>query len=81
MNLILVNLNFKRNKNEIYPLVNVSLDWINSFLKMDGKEILESQNKNELAKNFSKFLEDVAPQYRENVVKAAEFVNGKLETK
>lgn len=74
-------LNFKRNKNEIYPLVNVSLDWINSFLKMDGKEILESQNKNELANNFSKFLEDVAPQYRENVVKAAEFVNGKLETK
>ena len=74
-------LNFNRNKNEIYPLVNVSLDWINSFLKMDGKEILESQNKNELANNFSKFLEDVAPQYRENVVKAAEFVNGKLETK
>ena len=47
---------------------------------MDGHDIFESENKNELANSFSEFLEDVAPQYRENVVKAAEFIEGKLET-
>ena len=73
-------LNYSRNPDEIYPLINVSLDWINSFLEMDGQDILESENKNELANSFSEFLEDVAPQYRENVVKAAEYIENKLET-
>ena len=73
-------LNFTRNGDEIYPLANVSLDWINSFLEMDGQDILENENKDELANSFSEFLEDVAPQYRENVVKAAEFIENKLET-
>lgn len=70
-------LNFTRRDDEIYPLINVSLDWINSFLEMDGQDIIESENKNELANSFSEFLEDVAPQYRENVVKAAEFIESK----
>ena len=73
-------LNFVRREDEIYPLINVSLDWINSFLEMDGQDILESENKDELANSFSEFLEDVAPQYRENVVKAAEYIENKLET-
>jgi hypothetical protein len=47
---------------------------------MDGQELIESENKNELANSFSEFLEDVAPQYRDNVVKAAEFIERKLET-
>jgi hypothetical protein len=72
-------LNFVKNENEIYPLANVSLDWINSFLEMDGKDKIENKNKNELATSFSEFLEDVAPQYKENVVKAAEFIETKLE--
>ena len=73
-------LNFTRRDDEIYPLINVSLDWINSFLEMDGQDILENENKDELANSFSEFLEDVAPQYRENVVKAAEYIEKKLET-
>ena len=73
-------LNFTRRDGEIYPLINVSLDWINSFLEMDGQDILENENKDELANSFSEFLEDVAPQYRENVVKAAEYIEKKLET-
>ena len=73
-------LNYSRSSDEIYPLINVPLDWINSFLEIDGQNILESENKNELANSFSEFLEDVAPQYRENVVKAAEFIENKLET-
>lgn len=72
-------LNFHHSDDEIYPLANVSLDWINSFLEMDGHELVENKNKNELATSFSEFLDDVAPQYKENVVKASEFIEKKLE--
>lgn len=71
-------LNYKKNEKEIYPLANISLEWINSFLKMDGKEPIENKNNNELAISFSQFLEDVAPQYKQNVVKAAEYIENKL---
>ncbi|WP_405304515.1 ATPase [Methanobrevibacter sp.] len=73
-------LNFTKKSNEIYPLINVPLDWINSFLEMDGKEIIKNENNDELATSFMEFLEDVAPQYRENVLKASEFIEKKLET-
>ncbi|MFM5881844.1 ATPase [Methanobrevibacter gottschalkii] len=75
-----VGLNFNMESGEIYPLINVPLEWINSFLEMDGQKLIENKNKNELAISFSEFLEDVAPQYKENVVKAAEFIEKKLET-
>ena len=71
-------LNLVKGENEIYPLANVSLDWINSFLKMDNQKSVESENKNELANSFSQFLDDVAPQYKENVVKASEFIQSKI---
>ena len=70
-------LNLIDSENEIYPLANVSLDWINSFLKMDGQELIEGENKDDLANSFSEFLEDVAPQFRENVISASEFINEK----
>ena len=71
-------LNLTKNENEIYPLAGVSLDWINSFLEMDGQELMECENKNELANSFSEFLDDVAPQYKDNVVSAAEFIDKKI---
>ena len=74
-------LNFTKKSNEIYPLINVPLDWINSFLEMDGREIIKNENSDELATSFMEFLEDVAPQYRENVLKASEYIEKKLETK
>ena len=70
-------LNLIGSENEIYPLANVSLDWINSFLKMDGQDLIEGENKDDLANSFSEFLEDVAPQFRENVISASEFINEK----
>ena len=73
-------LNYDKRDDEIYPLVNVSLDWINSFLEMDGQELLDCENKNELALSFSESLEDVAPQYKENVLNASEFVLEKLNS-
>lgn len=63
---------------EIYPLANVSLEWINSFLEMDGQDLIKKENGNELAISFSEFLEDVAPQFRENVISASEFIDEKL---
>ena len=73
-------LKFRDKTNEIYPLANVPLEWINSFLEMDGQTAIENENKDELAISFSEFLEDVAPQYKENVLKAAEFIENRLET-
>ena len=73
-------LNFVKNENEIYPLANVSLDWINSFLEMDGQKLIESENRDELAISFSEFLDDVAPQYKDNVVSASEFISEKMKS-
>ena len=71
-------LEFGKKENEIYPLINVPLDWINSFLEMDGGVKMENDNSNELASSFMEFLEDVAPQYRENVLKASDYIENKL---
>lgn len=74
-------LNYNLNDREIHPLINVSLDWINSFLKMDNQELIEKENTNELANSFSEFLDDVAPQYKENVLSASQFIDGKLKSR
>ena len=71
-------LEFIKKDNEICPLINVPLDWINSFLEMDDKLKIENKDNNELASSFMEFLEDVAPQYRENVLKASEYIENKL---
>ena len=71
-------LEFIKRDDEIYPLINVPLDWINSFLEMDGQLKIENDNNNQLASSFMEFLEDVAPQYRENVLKASEYIESKL---
>ena len=71
-------LNYSRKDNEIYPLVNVSLDWINSFLQMDGRELIEGENTDEQANSFSEFLDEVALQYKENVLSASEFIESKI---
>lgn len=74
-------IDFSRNVDKtIYPLINVSKQWIDSFLQYDGYEITEELPKN-LASDFMEFLEDVAPQYKDNVLKAAMFIEEKLEVK
>ena len=72
-------IDFTRKDNEIYPLINISLDWINSFLKMDNQKLMEKKNNSKIANSFSSFLDEVAPQYKENVLKAKEFIE--LKTK
>lgn len=72
-------IDFSRKKEKtIYPLINVSKEWINSFLESDcGKKIKEDSRN--LATDFMEFLDDVAPQYKDNVLKASEFIEEKLE--
>lgn len=74
-------LNFRKKEGEIYPFLNVSKEWINLFLEMDNKPTIDESNGDELANLFMEFLEGVAPQYRENVLKASEFIEDKLKTK
>ena len=76
-----VGIDFNKKDNEIYPLINVPLNWINSFLEMDGKSKIKNVDNDELASSFMDFLEDVAPQYRENVLKASDYIEKKLEVK
>ena len=48
---------------------------------MDGKSKIKNVNNDEIASSFMEFLEDVAPQYRENVLKASDYIEKKLEVK
>lgn len=74
-------LTFAEKPNEIYPLINVPLKWINSFLEMDGKKKIKTEDYDDLSSSFMEFLEDVAPQYRENVLKAYRYIEKELEVK
>ena len=74
-----IGIDFNKKDNEICPLINVSLEWINSFLKMNNKKTVSCTNKDAVASSFMEFLEDVAPQYRENVLKATEYIKKNLE--
>ena len=48
---------------------------------MDGKKIIETKDWDDLSTSFMEFLEDVAPQYRENVLKAYTYIEKELEAK
>ena len=41
---------------------------------MDNQKTLKAVNDDDLAVSFSEFLDDVAPQYKENVIKASEYI-------
>ena len=72
-------LKYRECENEIYPLKNVSLEWINSFLIMDNQKPLKAQNTDKTSNAFSEFLNDITPQYKENVLKASEFISSKIK--
>ena len=72
-------LKYRECENEIYPLKNVSLEWINSFLIMDNQKPLKAQNTDKTSNAFSEFLNDITPQYRENVLKASKFISSKIK--
>lgn len=72
-------INFPEDENKIYPLINVPRNWIDSFLKIDCGKTLEKSPEN-LANDFMMFLEEVAPQYKDNVLKASNFIEKKIRS-
>ena len=73
-------IDFTRKKEKtIYPLINVSKEWINSFLESDCGEEIKEDSRN-LASDFMEFLDSVAPQYKDNVLKASDFIEKKIRS-
>ncbi len=73
-------IDFTRKKEKtIYPLINVSKEWINSFLESDCGEEIKEDSRN-LASDFMEFLDNVAPQYKDNVLKASNFIEKKIRS-
>ena len=67
----------RRNPNEIYPLITTEKEWILSFCEIENITFTSKNKNNPLAGDFMNFLEDVAPQYRENVIKACDYLKDK----
>lgn len=73
------------NSNSIYPFINVPKEWIDSFLQLDNQEKIKNKKNNdefeELSLLFMDLLEEIVPQYKGNVLKAADFIENKLKVK
>ena len=67
----------RRNQKEIYPLITTLKEWILSFCDIENITFTSKDKNNPLATDFMDFLEDVAPQYRENVIKACDYLKDK----
>lgn len=69
-----IDFDFKDEK-KIYPLLHVSKKWVEDFLEVK----IENEKEDKLASDFMKFLEEVSPDYMENVLRASEFIETQLE--
>ena len=58
----------------ISPLINVSNEWINSFLDSGNIENKSEIKYEDLPQDFMLFLEDIVPDYKENILKVATFL-------
>lgn len=78
-------INFNKKDNELYPLRNIEKKWINDFLENEGVETLKNKNEKDeyvqLANSFMEFLADVAPQFRDNVLRASDYIEENLKVK
>lgn len=78
-------INFNKKDNELYPLRNIEKKWINNFLENERFETLKNKNEKDeyvqLANSFMEFLADVAPQFRDNVLRASDYIEENLKVK
>ena len=76
-------INFNKKDNELYPLRNIEKKWINDFLENEEFETLENKNEKDeyvqLANSFMEFLADVAPHFRDNVLRASDYIEENLK--
>lgn len=78
-------INFNKKDSELYPLRNIEKKWVNNFLENEGFETLKNKNEKDeyvqLANSFMEFLADVAPQFRDNVLRAFDYIEENLKVK
>jgi len=78
-------INFNKKDSELYPLRNIEKKWVNNFLENEGFETLKNKNEKDeyvqLANLFMEFLADVAPQFRDNVLRASDYIEENLKVK
>lgn len=60
----------KYNKKTIYPLINIPLDWINTYFDKTNVQNYDKKLSNE----FLIYLEDIVPQVRENILKSSHYL-------
>lgn len=65
--------NLIKNKNIVFPFINVPEEWINDFLGISYDYKIDYNDDN-IANSFMSFLENINPQYKENVLKATDFL-------
>ncbi|MBZ9570637.1 ATPase [Methanobrevibacter sp. TMH8] len=85
------DINKKENKEFkfIYPFINISNNWIDSFNKQFNENYIDKnkdkKNKNEtsiiIADSFMEFLDNIIPQYKENFLKSTIFIENNLNKK
>lgn len=57
----------------IYPLINVPLNWICSYLEVDAKTY-PLRDEDKIVHEFLQFLESIIPQVRENILKSSRYL-------
>lgn len=76
-------IDFEKNNEFLYPFINIPKEWLNSFLEMEGFDLIDndefSSNSEILANSFMEFLSNIVPQYRENVLVSKEFLKENSE--
>lgn len=66
------NLDLKE-KDIIFPFINVPQEWINDFLGIEKEYKIDYENE-DIAESFMGFLSDINPQFKENVLAASSFL-------
>ena len=66
------NSNFK-DKNVVFPFINVPEEWINDFLGIEKEYKIDYENE-DIAESFMGFLGEINPQFKENVLAASSFL-------
>ena len=62
-----------KNKNIIFPFINVPEEWINDFLGIEKEYEIDYDNE-DIAESFMGFLTEINPQFKENVLAASSFL-------
>ena len=62
-----------RDKEIIFPFINVPQEWINDFLGIEKEYVVDYENE-DIAESFMGFLTEINPQFKENVLAASSFL-------